>query len=228
MFNYGFIVRRNLLIMTYKEKIQYAEEVQNAVNKGIARKEIIAELKGKSLYNADIEKVLLTADKSLLEQNFDEIRACLLNHIEKDNKSFLPSIAADNKEVLVAKATEKIIADRKTKVGQLYNQGLSEDEIIENVSNAVFSEEDAKREIERFKKFHVAPSGKEKADIMLEAYIYAGGSALIVLFSLMINFKLLLYAAGLLFARASFLFYKAKNPPGLTEMHSQYKRFEKD
>lgn len=153
--------------MNYKEKVKLAEEAAEELNQGKSIEEIKEMLKGKGLYNQDVDKVLRSAKGLLADQYGARMEEQLLAGTYEENKALFAVLDEETLRDLKERTVRKIKADTKKEIVRLAKEGVADEEIVAQMSSRYFTEAEVLWQIENYRDFNVAPKGGEKARYLL-------------------------------------------------------------
>ncbi len=144
-----------------------AEETADLLSEGKTVEAVTQLLRERGYYPFDIDKIFFSA-KGILSDRFGEkIRQYLLEgqlELKKPEFSFLDD---DLFNMIREREITTIVDASKTKVNELMQQGVEEEEIIAKTTNAFFSETAALEQMAFYAKFNFKVSGAEKQKYLL-------------------------------------------------------------
>jgi hypothetical protein len=159
--------KKQKIKMNYKEKVKLAEEAAEELNRGKSIEELKEMLKGKGLYNQDVDKVLRSAKSLLADQYGARMEEHLLAGTYEANQALFAVLDEETLRDLKERTVRKIKADTKKEIVRLAKEGVADEEIVAQMSSRYFTEAEVLRQIENYRDFNVAPKGGEKARYLL-------------------------------------------------------------
>lgn len=129
--------------MDYKTKIKYAEAVAVQLENKEELEQIRFDLSAKGLNEIDINKVIKSSKNIIAEKYQRRIKACLLENKDIRNNKEFESLDKELIDKLIDREVEKLAVAELRKISKLTRQGISEDEILEQVDVRFISPDSA-------------------------------------------------------------------------------------
>ena len=161
--------------MDYKQKIEHAKKVAHDLQNQKSTEAIKEALLAEGLYDRDISNIMVSARNILGEQYQPQIREYLLQDKEVIGSAAFSTLDTDMLTKLVAQESKNLETQEKTKITKQINDGLTPEEILQQVDTRFLSVQKAAEQINRQKQVKQQNSGSGR---MINI---GGGIGLIVL-----------------------------------------------
>lgn len=129
--------------MEYREKIEHAERIAEELQSGKTTEEIKSELSQDGLYNADITAIFTSVRNIIGEKYQDNIEEHLLNNKPIKGSEVFSSLDDEMIDDLTKRVNQKLELAEKKKLTRLMKQGVSLDEITNQIDSRFLTTEKA-------------------------------------------------------------------------------------
>ncbi len=148
--------------MKYQEKIRLAEETIEWLSKGRSFEDFRKELIQRKHYQHEIENIFRSAKKLILEDNNKAFGECLLKNDLESARAMYSSLNDEAFDVIKKFKIVELIEDCKRQTDYLAQDEFEEEDIIEQVANHLFPEQDVRDQIYFYKKHNMPLNRQEK------------------------------------------------------------------
>lgn len=120
--------------MDYKIKMQHAERVAEQLQNQKTAEQITSTLKEEGLYERDITNILVSARKIVGETYRPKIRQYLMDEQEIHDAEEFSILDSEIIDTLIENETKSLALQEKKKITKLVKEGLSPEEVYEQVN----------------------------------------------------------------------------------------------
>ena len=138
--------------MKYSEKIKYAEIVADKLHNEESIEQVKQYLKGKGLFEYDINNIIASGRNIISEKYKPLIRAKLLEGVSLKNVKELEKLGDNTLNKLIKQEVESISAEERKKVKELIKRGTSTEKILDEIKLDFYSKENINRQISTYRK----------------------------------------------------------------------------
>lgn len=161
--------------MKYQEKIKFANDIVADMKNGVKMEQLRASLKEKNLFESDIDQVITSAKNIMEDELGEKLITYLKNGTLEENKHEFAQVDSEVMDILLYRAKNRIKSDVNTEVKKLADQGLNDEEIINQLSSDIVTKSEISTMISNFRYYVEKPKGPEKTK-----YIMIGSGSLIL------------------------------------------------
>ena len=129
--------------MDYIEKVKHAERIAQELKGEKTSKEIVSELSASGLYPRDINAVMVSARKMLGKEIKPKIKEILLSGEDVLRTDELMEIDREQLQILISQERDQLSLIERKKISNLMKEGLSKEEVLNQIDLRFLSREKA-------------------------------------------------------------------------------------
>lgn len=145
--------------MDHKKKIEYARRIAKELEGDKTLESLKSDLKSEGLYDRDISNIMGSARNILGDTYQPQIREFLLDGKQIQGAEEFSSLDSDLLETLIAKESKNIASDERRKITKLVKEGVSAEEILNQIDTRFLPLENATEQIAQHEEVKYQNSG---------------------------------------------------------------------